>query len=181
MEIPGKGHFGSSPRVRGKHDGDEDLHGVGGLIPARAGKTVDLQGATPARPAHPRACGENLGDLIDRAATVGSSPRVRGKRREGKNGAGAGRLIPARAGKTASAHAGGTAYRAHPRACGENVAALGAMGKAAGSSPRVRGKPRLGHVPRDQPRLIPARAGKTVRRRPSSPRPAAHPRACGEN
>ena len=50
---------GSSPRVRGKlyEPGEHEL-GVR-LIPARAGKTVDLQGATPAHP--------------------GSSPRVRGK------------------------------------------------------------------------------------------------------
>ena len=50
---------GSSPRVRGKHDAAEDEEGVGGLIPARAGKTSKQSAAFLRCWAHPRACGEN--------------------------------------------------------------------------------------------------------------------------
>ena len=131
--------------------------------------------------AHPRACGENFaaatGDLIER----GSSPRVRGKpclvelelRDRG--------LIPARAGKTCDVSAGGMGIPAHPRACGENLLALLLDASSAGSSPRVRGKPRQTHPHPGGPRLIPARAGKTTIS-PSPRTPSwAHPRACGEN
>ena len=51
--------------------------------------------------------------------------------------------------------------RAHPRACGENAAALEPRTTRAGSSPRVRGKHAGGEPPTPVVRLIPARAGKT--------------------
>ena len=51
----------------------------------------------------------------------------------------------------------------------------------AGSSPRVRGKPRRATSARTPTRLIPARAGKTFQPAPRPLRGAAHPRACGEN
>ena len=111
----------------------------------------------------------------------GSSPRVRGKRdRLGRGRWGVG-LIPARAGKTNRTAHGSRARRAHPRACGENGVVLTGPPAQAGSSPRVRGKPRrlpLHHVSCG---LIPARAGKTVCRSVISCLLSAHPRACGEN
>ena len=70
---------GSSPRVRGKHPAITKDDEIIGLIPACAGKTAARGHFPGGGQAHPRVCGENLGDLIDRAATVGSSPRVRGK------------------------------------------------------------------------------------------------------
>ena len=70
---------------------------------------------------------------------------------------------------------------AHPRAGGENQFGHNNGARCSGSSPRGRGKrPVLAQLNRVV-RLIPARAGKTVRRtrcRTSSP---AHPRAGGEN
>ena len=70
-------------------------------------------------------------------------------------------LIPARAGKTASAALIVPEGTAHPRAGGENLDAdLEAV------SPQW---------------LIPARAGKTPRPRPIAWRAQAHPRAGGEN
>ena len=50
-----------------------------------------------------------------------------------------------------------------------------------GSSPRVRGKRRRWIRGRGAPRLIPARAGKTLHPGGRLPGRAAHPRACGEN
>ena len=51
--------YGSSPRVRGKPEPHPNNNAISGLIPARAGKTIQtvVKGATVA--AHPRACGEN--------------------------------------------------------------------------------------------------------------------------
>ena len=51
----------------------------------------------------------------------------------------------------------------------------------AGSSPRVRGKPRRAHGRRAGGRLIPACAGKTRPVPARQVRGRAHPRVCGEN
>ena len=173
----------------------------GGLIPARAGKTVRRRARSVRAPAHPRACGENSVSPISNAPARGSSPRVRGKPDSHGMGGVHGRLIPARAGKTVEAvrayynprahprACGKTASTArtracspaHPRACGENSPGRASLVTTPGSSPRVRGKPTRSR-PQGLPRgLIPARAGKTLKRLVTQSHAPAHPRACGEN
>ena len=153
--------FGSSPRVRGKQHAAPGRNIHNGLIPARAGKTrfraSNISGCT----AHPRACGENRGVRGSRALGRGSSPRVRGKRVPGGPHCLDHGLIPARAGKTTPPPPRRSGRPAHPRACGENVAARSAPRPMRGSSPRVRGKPSSQPPGRSGGRLIPARAGKT--------------------
>ena len=112
---------------------------------------------------------------------MGSSPRVRGKRRVLDARAVPTGLIPARAGKTASGAPRTFPRRAHPRACGENFGGAPAGPGPRGSSPRVRGKPTGAPGRPASCRLIPARAGKTWRPARPSSTSAAHPRACGEN
>ena len=172
---------GSSPRVRGKQ-GHAPRAGHGdGLIPARAGKTPARppRGRTPR--AHPRACGENSGREMPSMSTRGSSPRVRGKLQRHRQVAVAGRLIPARAGKTRATTAAVWPPRAHPRACGENDGGDVVELCGHGSSPRVRGKLTWKRAVGPFPGLIPARAGKTPRPCPTRSGAWAHPRACGEN
>ena len=131
--------------------------------------------------AHPRACGENMGEPVTRVRKTGSSPRVRGKLVEQDvGGAGVG-LIPARAGKTRSCPRRGAARTAHPRACGENITVTDRDKQRAGSSPRVRGKLAEKRALTFTDGLIPARAGKTGDASSPTPPPSAHPRACGEN
>ena len=172
---------GSSPRGRGKRVSARSNGDRARLIPARAGKTDRAHDGNQARTAHPRAGGENA-FVVGATATVrGSSPRGRGKRASMIVTEDEGRLIPARAGKTARHPASGPRSTAHPRAGGENALACFAFACGGGSSPRGRGK-RLGEVPEELlRRLIPARAGKTRLRlrRPIGSR--AHPRAGGEN
>ena len=91
------------------------------------------------------------------------------------------RLIPARAGKTCLLMGGSSPVRAHLRACGENGIEDAKCVSRLGSSPRVRGKREEHRRDLRDPRLIPARAGKTVRRWASGTATRAHPRACGEN
>ena len=172
---------GSSPRVRGKREVDEPGRPGGGLIPARAGKTGQIEVLNGIAEAHPRACGENSLRAAPQGLAAGSSPRVRGKRWSAGDLESKSRLIPARAGKTSSTTSAAGASPAHPRACGENDTAGGAAGNGRGSSPRVRGKRYPAGSGGDQVGLIPARAGKTDT--PSHPRcsSTAHPRACGEN
>ena len=112
---------------------------------------------------------------------MGSSPRVRGKLYRCGPGPACPRLIPARAGKTRRPCGPRASRRAHPRACGENAAATAARNVSQGSSPRVRGKRRIGRIPARPVRLIPARAGKTRLRAWTASSTPAHPRACGEN
>ena len=91
---------GSSPRVRGKLRRRHRRPHRARLIPARAGKTPSRQPPASAGGAHPRACGEN--EVVHELGPgrSGSSPRVRGKRRDGRRRESPPRLIPARAGKT---------------------------------------------------------------------------------
>ena len=172
---------GSSPRVRGKRLGcGFSLRGWR-LIPARAGKTLAHRRRSTRTTAHPRACGENIIDGFHKVVLDGSSPRVRGKQHPAGAGRRRRRLIPARAGKTMPGSDCCPIRSAHPRACGENIGVPSWVWAVAGSSPRVRGKPRAWCADYLVPRLIPARAGKTSRRVCVGVVPRAHPRACGEN
>ena len=94
------GDVGSSPRVRGKLELFHEGGCENGLIPACAGKTLVVVHGMPRSWAHPRVCGENLGEFVGGAAFEGSSPRVRGKPDERCDVWTATRLIPACAGKT---------------------------------------------------------------------------------
>ena len=172
---------GSSPRVRGKREGACSNLSRAGLIPACAGKT----GASSTRgrlcPAHPRVCGENCVGVHFCSFVAGSSPRVRGKRGHPPgHRVGAG-LIPARAGKTGRPRCCADRRRAHPRVCGENLVRVCKKQLAAGSSPRVRGKPRSRHHVVEARGLIPACAGKTSVFGLAASSLRAHPRVCGEN
>ena len=91
---------GSSPRVRGKLKDIDQLMRIGGLIPACAGKTVHVFKSGTASGAHPRVCGENIGQMLGDELCEGSSPRVRGKRARFARLKILARLIPACAGKT---------------------------------------------------------------------------------
>ena len=79
----GIGRLGSSPRVRGKLSVDNGLAFPRRLIPACAGKTGRYTPPAWANRAHPRVCGENRTKSMRSIRASGSSPRVRGKPREG--------------------------------------------------------------------------------------------------
>ena len=72
---------GSSPRVRGKLISASDHRTRLRIIPARAGQTADTRTSSTSKTDHPRACGANLTFVTVVLPTIGSSPRVRGKRR----------------------------------------------------------------------------------------------------
>ena len=154
---------------------------MGGLIPARAGKTRTAWLRSWACPAHPRAGRENptFSAIVSNAA--GSSPRGRGKLMPACRGRATSGLIPARAGKTRRPSCASCRTSAHPRAGGENVVAETKNFSRAGSSPRGRGKRGNGGDHEEDRRLIPARAGKTSRRSAGYSARRAHPRAGGEN
>ena len=131
---------GSSPRGRGKLAIVAGLVTVGGLIPARAGKTRRRRAGRRLREAHPRAGGENHARKVAKPGDKGSSPRGRGKHLQATVSLLERRLIPARAGKTLTVITLTAWKRAHPRAGGENDLAVNGNFDGNGSSPRGRGK-----------------------------------------
>ena len=112
---------------------------------------------------------------------MGSSPLTRGKRFRCLSVYCATRLIPAHAGKTSRAACLPPSTRAHPRSRGENEQIAAAQSAGDGSSPLTRGKRFPGLVASFRQGLIPAHAGKTVRRRSFPGLLRAHPRSRGEN
>ena len=130
-------------------------------IPAHAGKTGSSSFQPDTFQEHPRACGENRGNLGGDPELRGTSPRMRGKLRTGVAHYPHLRNIPAHAGKTSCAPRSPRHDSEHPRACGENVNTTMTNRSCSGTSPRMRGKPMKIQVVGSQRRNIPAHAGKT--------------------
>ena len=173
--------YGSSPLTRGKRRPRVVATSVTGLIPAHAGKTVDVLPQQSMQPAHPRSRGENLRLIAGMGPQLGSSPLTRGKRLYERRGRYAAGLIPAHAGKTIPRRQTPLPNRAHPRSRGENRARASSPRHSMGSSPLTRGKP-TPSLPRESPAgLIPAHAGKTTQLAATHAGSPAHPRSRGEN
>ena len=173
--------LGSSPRGRGKLDRAEEVLEGDRLIPAWAGKTRPWPRPTLPTRAHPRVGGENFRITRSRSSGPGSSPRGRGKHPASAARRADPGLIPAWAGKTGAAAAAAALSWAHPRVGGENEVAVRVASRAAGSSPRGRGKQRHTTKTLTFVRLIPAWAGKTTLYFVVPLVRQAHPRVGGEN
>ena len=172
---------GSSPLTRGKPGKLRLIQSRSGLIPAHAGKTARQPPRRAAHPAHPRSRGENLKSATLARNVTGSSPLTRGKLISLTPTVGRRGLIPAHAGKTVSVRITMSPFPAHPRSRGENRARMSRAAPTGGSSPLTRGKPRTRHTQHVPRGLIPAHAGKTLRRPLAARVTAAHPRSRGEN
>ncbi len=91
---------GPSPRVRGAVIRRLSVSASRGTIPAGAGSSTGVRRSAPGHRDHPRGCGEQFRDQMDRVAGLGPSPRVRGAGRAGSSSTGPGRTIPAGAGSS---------------------------------------------------------------------------------
>ena len=173
--------MGSSPLTRGKRVEAFSEGEPAGLIPAHAGKTLPAALRLQKTWAHPRSRGENAKKFMLATPVSGSSPLTRGKPdRVAHLPHGVG-LIPAHAGKTKPPKSSPRPPRAHPRSRGENLLIGPCPCSPMGSSPLTRGKPWRYTSLRLVSGLIPAHAGKTVRRIQRMEHPGAHPRSRGEN
>ena len=112
---------GSSPRMRGKPRQPAEAGFGFRIIPAHAGQTTRAWNHPNTTSDHPRACGANWALSIARPATIGSSPRMRGKRDYPIAHYWTRRIIPAHAGQTGTAGTVRIGHADHPRACGANV------------------------------------------------------------
>ena len=151
---------GSSPLARGLRRRLPRIHHPLRIIPAH-GSWVYLRGAVELLPAH------------------GSSPLARGLPAEGIDGDARGGIIPARAGFTSQSSRGKRLGPDHPRSRGVYFDRPDLVREGDGSSPLARGllAGRLGGLgPR---RIIPARAGFTVRAVRSGRALPDHPRSRG--
>ena len=175
------GSFGSSPRMRGKRRPRPCPRTPVRIIPAHAGQTSGSRWGLDGNADHPRACGANAPVHVAARDPAGSSPRMRGKPVRSRRLRARRRIIPAHAGQTNSVPAKRSSHADHPRACGANgqqfLTNLGTFG----SSPRMRGKPRLERDDSRTRRIIPAHAGQTSRTPTPTPTVSDHPRACGAN
>ena len=151
---------GSSPRVRGTR-----LRGAG---------------RRPHRLVHPRVCGELCAAFAGWPCGGGSSPRVRGTQRPFAFRARRRRFIPACAGNSTTTYGPLSTLPVHPRVCGELITDFDPHSDGDGSSPRVRGTPRVSPKNADRPRFIPACAGNSRPPAASAPPDPVHPRVCGE-
>ena len=112
---------------------------------------------------------------------AGSSPRVRGTRREQQPRRRRPRFIPASAGNTSSSCATKPRHPVHPRERGEHSRVIRTASSVSGSSPRARGTPGRASCPALSSRFIPASAGNTRRSRGRRAGRSVHPRERGEH
>ena len=131
------------------------------FIPAHAGNTLRNTTTRLLQSVHPRACGEH--SHSNRIAMAIK------------------RFIPAHAGNTRNRHRRQLVESVHPRACGEHCLCGDNDRSSGGSSPRMRGTPRIADLDRDRRRFIPAHAGNTTIAFTVLSTGEVHPRACGEH
>ena len=126
-------------------------------------------------------CGEHLALQCLHARRMGSSPRVRGTPARHVCRRWSPGIIPACAGNTHDTVGTDTIARDHPRVCGEHQLLNGLQTSIEGSSPRVRGTPRLTEAGSGNSGIIPACAGNTREPLCVARCFRDHPRVCGEH
>ena len=171
--------LGSSPLARGGPGRLDRCAELGGLIPARAGRTLICSMLEGPRWAHPRSRGADVSCLGVIRAWRGSSPLARGGPHRSVSANTAMGLIPARAGRTSTEEISSSAAEAHPRSRGADCPLHRLRLPDVGSSPLARGGQCLTAPHHVSPRLIPARAGRTGRSPHTRRRTRAHPRSRG--
>ena len=155
--------WGSSPRMRGTQSRCRPCMRRTGIIPAYAGNTRRDRSHEQYRQDHPRVCGEHSSRMLEKLASVGSSPRMRGTPVVPPAYPTFTGIIPAYAGNTPRPDPWTGFPGDHPRVCGEHQFRGYVFTGSVGSSPRMRGtQPSSSKF--DYCRgIIPAYAGNTYR------------------
>ena len=130
------------------------------ITPAYAGKSAQLEGASPLAQDHPRVCGE-------KQASTGARHTDR-------------RITPAYAGKRVKISLKFRASEDHPRVCGEKFQRSIRLPVRSGSPPRMRGKGVRHLCEMLFTGITPAYAGKSRYLMRKSGEQKDHPRVCGE-
>ena len=151
------------------------------IIPARAGTTFSPRAWASRKSDHPCACRDNLATLHRSLEGSGSSLRVQGQRYAHTQTSLTRRIIPARAGTTASQSHSEQRIPDHPCACRDNLPVFHDVAKNIGSSLRVQGQPAASSDAPMYCRIIPASAGTTGFPLSLSFVRSDHPCACRDN
>ena len=157
----GRARTGSSPRMRGTHDGSAVFVPRHGIIPAYAGNTCAIKGGTSYDWDHPRVCGEHKRLPRTHTTRPGSSPRMRGTHGVPAQICVVFGIIPAYAGNTLPTFQSASYTGDHPRVCGEHWLRGYLKKYEGGSSPRMRGTPSRSPLGAVNAGIIPAYAGNT--------------------
>ena len=152
---------GSSPLARGLLSTHAPPRPEPGIIPARAGFTIQIVSQDGLTRDHPRSRGVYQATLRCDVAYGGSSPLARGLRVPIHPDRLERRIIPARAGFTAWPAARSCTSWDHPRSRGVYSSGCLASQRRAGSSPLARGLHGRTWLTVPEGRIIPARAGFT--------------------
>ena len=162
--VPTVGEYaGSSPLARGLLLTIWGCSTRSGIIPARAGFTRPPRGGPRHQPDHPRSRGVYAIEVRAPYHPDGSSPLARGLQAWENAFDSAGGIIPARAGFTWQAPANPFEDQDHPRSRGVYSNMDSSSSGRGGSSPLARGLPERRLQGLAQERIIPARAGFTLR------------------
>ena len=165
--------------MRGSLSGSALIVSKKGIIPAGAGLTLSKVDSIITERDHPRGCGAHCAITTGSAKTSGSSPRVRGSRRQIDVRHELAGIIPAGAGLTASRNRRHLRTGDHPRGCGAHQLLPCWTIETKGSSPRVRGSRLSCRRGGADYGIIPAGAGLTSARPWPSRSDRDHPRGCG--
>ena len=132
------------------------------IIPACAGRTDGKQPTAMHASDHPCVCRENNIFLVSGYVSIGSSLRVQGEPPLLHAPHGENWIIPACAGRTCMTRPRCQFKSDHPCVCRENWQIWANVALEVGSSLRVQGEPPDDPLEPDEPRIIPACAGRTV-------------------
>ena len=170
---------GSSPYLRGSRPPAVRAWRPAGVIPVPAGQPTIRKFWKYRSKGHPRTCGAALVQRQARHKHRGSSPYLRGSLLPDQGIVQAVRVIPVPAGQPMTLNPSRTWIRGHPRTCGAAVLGMDGSIQMTGSSPYLRGSPRLWWWMVSRQRVIPVPAGQPC------PQPlllsghTGHPRTCG--
>ena len=153
--------LGSSPLARGLPPRRPPCRGRTGIIPARAGFTAATPATSCSTGDHPRSRGVYNTHRFPVGNVIGSSPLARGLRLTTLSTSAGTRIIPARAGFTATLAVSDFVHADHPRSRGVYLGGTLLSEMRRGSSPLARGLLHLRERRGGQVRIIPARAGFT--------------------
>ena len=154
---------GSSPLARGLPARGGHRPSPRRIIPARAGFTQPLSEWPQSPRDHPRSRGVYYSVWGPGTEVTGSSPLARGLLTLKVRSAVLAGIIPARAGFTRALGTRLRTLRDHPRSRGVYHSPDGALNVFEGSSPLARGLLSISNQKKGKSRIIPARAGFTVR------------------
>ncbi len=150
------------------------------ITPAHAGNRHGTSSMKIGNGDHPRACGEQMPDILQNVSIPGSPPRMRGTAQRPLAVSDLFRITPAHAGNRIGITGRIQTGRDHPRACGEQCFPTQHLCSSRGSPPRMRGT--VAAMPRvsSYPGITPAHAGNSDTDPFLILLNEDHPRACGE-